>query len=148
MPVKCRKASGHPHPVRNHSGAVPACVAKNSASRGLRTARHIYRILRIHRKYGARPSFPIFPRKHHYRTGNIHCNRCQPDHQQRANCPFAVGIYNELQGTYHRHQPRWTWHAHRFDGKPDLLQANCPGISGQKGEIFSMVYGCQCGVSG
>ena len=59
MPVECRKASGHPHPVRDYSCTVPACVTKNSASRGLRTARHIYRIFRIHRKYGARASFPI-----------------------------------------------------------------------------------------
>lgn len=61
VPVECRKASGHPHPVRDYSCTVPACVTKNSASRGLRTARHIYRIFRIHRKYGARASFPILP---------------------------------------------------------------------------------------
>ena len=72
----------------------------------------------------------------------------QPDHQQRANRPFAVRIYNKLQSTYHRHKPRRARHTHCFDGKPDLLQANCPGISGQKGEIFSVVYGCECGVSG
>lgn len=61
VPVECCKTSGHPHPVYNHSCAVPACVEKDAASCGLCTAWHIYRILRIHRKYGTGPSFPIFP---------------------------------------------------------------------------------------